>query len=182
VSRSFEVELTAEQLAHRPDLERYELVRGMLRVSEPPGGAHGAVAVRLASLLHAHVAAHGLGIVLVETGYVVARAPDTVRGPDVSFTSRDRLGAGPLPAAFIPFAPDLAVEILSPDDRVSDVEEKVADYLDGGTRLVWLVDPARRSVTVRRSGGTLSMVTAPAELDGEDVVPRFRCSLGAVFG
>jgi len=103
--------LTAEELFAYPGHEQYELVAGVLRVSEPPGGRHGWIAARLAHILHSHVDTHGLGIVLVEAGYVVRRNPDTVRGPDVSFVSNDRLHPDDVPEAFIPFAPDLAVEI-----------------------------------------------------------------------
>jgi Uma2 family endonuclease len=173
--------LTAEGLYARADRERYELVRGSLRVCEPPGGLHGALAVRVAGRLAAHVDARGLGVVLAESGYILSRDPDTVRGPDVSFLSRARLGDGPVPAAFIPGPPDLAVEILSPADRAADVAEKVVDYLDGGTRLVWVVDPERGRVVIHRPGTDPQVVAEDAALDGEDVVPGFRMTIAELM-
>ena len=163
--------VTAEELFNYPDAKRYELVRGVPRVSEPPGGVHGRLAVKLGGRLDEHVTRLGLGTVLVETGYVLERAPDTVRGPDVSFVSSTRLRPDRLPEQFIPGAPDLAVEILSPGDRWSETEEKVADYLAGGARLVWLVDPRERRVMVRYADRPPRVLTDRDTLDGEDVVP-----------
>jgi Uma2 family endonuclease len=169
--------MSAEEFSRLPGHERYELVAGRLQVSEPPGGLHGVVAVRLASVLHNWVDAHDLGTVLVETGYIVRHSPDTVRGPDVSFVSKERLGSGEFPQAFVGFAPDLAVEILSPDDRSTEIEEKVADYLRGGTRLVWVVDPVAGTVSVRRPGQPPESLDRSGRLDGGEVVPGFSCSV-----
>ena len=110
--------VTAEELFQYPDARRYELVRGVPRVSEPPGGVHGRIAAKLAAHLAGHVEGLGLGTVLAETGYLVQRVPDTVRGPDVSFVSRTRLPPDQIPEQFIPGAPDLAVEILSTEQQV----------------------------------------------------------------
>jgi Uma2 family endonuclease len=120
--------VTAEELFNYPDPKRYELVRGVPRVSEPPGGVHGRLAVKLGGRLDEHVTRLGLGTVLVEAGYVLERGPDTVRGPDVSFVSTARLPPDRIPEQFISGPPDLAVEILSPGDRWAETEEKVADW------------------------------------------------------
>jgi Uma2 family endonuclease len=120
--------VTAEELFYYPDPKRYELVRGVPRVSEPPGGVHGRLAVKLGGRLDEHVTRLGLGTVLVEAGYVLERGPDTVRGPDVSFVSTARLPPDRIPEQFISGPPDLAVEILSPGDRWAETEEKVADW------------------------------------------------------
>jgi len=173
--------VTAEELYYSPDRERYELVRGALQVHEPPGGAHGRIAVRIAHLLHRYVEQHGLGTVLVESGYVLRRQPDTVRGPDVSFVSAARLAPDQIPDQFIAVAPDLAVEVLSPGDREAEIEERVSDYFAAGTRSVWLVDPRRWQVVVRDPGGELQTLTVSDVLDGKDVVPGFRCGVGEVF-
>jgi Uma2 family endonuclease len=133
-------------------------------------------------LLHGYVETRGLGTVLVEAGFVVSRRPDTVRGPDISFVSRTRLAPEQIPEAFIPFAPDLAVEILSPDDRAAEIEEKVGDYLGGGTRVVWVVDPGCRSVTVHRADRAPEVKRGLDRLDGENVVPGFECSVADLFG
>ena len=174
--------ITAEELYSSPQRERHELVRGALLLHEPPGGSHGRIAVRIAHLLHTHVERYRLGTVLVESGYVLRRGPDTVRGPDVSFVSAARLLPERIPDQFIDIAPDLAVEVLSPEDRARDVEDRVADYLTAGTRCVWLVDPRRREIIVRRAAGADAILRVDDELDGSDAVPGFRCGVAEVFG
>ena len=174
--------VTAEELYANHDHERYELVRGALRVCEPPGGIHGRLAARITYRLQAHVEQHGLGTVLVEAGYVLQRNPDTVRGPDISFISATRMAPDQIPAQYIPGSPDLAIEILSPNDRWHEVEEKVADYLASGARMVWVVDPRRRCVIVRYPDRAPRVAGENEALDGEDVVPGFRCAVGEVFG
>lgn len=172
---------TAEELYAHPDRERYELVRGRLRVCEPPGGEHGRVAMRLGSLVHTYVERHDLGAVLVESGYILERHPDTVRGPDISFVSKARMGANSIPKAFIPGTPDLAVEVLSPNDRPSETAERIADYFGAGARLVWVVDPDRLCVVVHHPGGRAAELGRGDMLDGEDVVPGFQCDVAEVF-
>lgn len=167
--------ITAEELFHYPNHDRYELVAGSLRVSEPPGGAHGQVAMRLGYRLHGFVEAHGLGVVLVESGFILRRGPDTVRGPDVSFVASDRLDPERIPASYIPLAPDLAIEILSPEDRPGEVAEKVANYLDAGTKLVWVVDAKAREVFVHRADRSITRLGAADWLEGEGVIPGLRC-------
>jgi Uma2 family endonuclease len=174
--------VTAEELFELPDAEHYELVRGVPGVCEPPGGAHGRLAMQVGALLNEHVQRLGLGTVLVEAGYVLRRMPDTVRGPDISFVSVARLAPDQIPETFIPGAPDLAVEIISPSSRWSEVEEKVADYLAGGARLVWLVDPRERRVIVRYPDRPPRIVAAGQSLDGEDVLPGFALALAELFG
>jgi Uma2 family endonuclease len=165
--------VTAEELFHYPGSKHYELVRGVPRVGEPPGGVHGRIAARIAARLGDHVERLGLGTVLVEAGYVLQRATDTVRGPDISFVSHARLPPDRIPEQFIPGAPDLAVEILSPNSRWSEVEEKIADYFGAGTRLVWLVDPSERRAIVRYADRPPRGLTGRDLLDGEEVVPGF---------
>jgi Uma2 family endonuclease len=174
--------VTAEELSNYPDPRRYELVRGVPRVCEPPGGVHGRLAIKLGARLDEHAVRFGLGTVLVETGYVLERAPDTVRGPDVSFVSSNRLPPDRIPEQFIPGPPDLVVEIISPGDRWSEIEEKVADYLAGGTRLIWAVDPRARRVTVRYPHRPPRVLSDHEVLDGEDVVPGFTLTLTELFG
>jgi Uma2 family endonuclease len=174
--------VTAEEFFAYPDPKHYELVRGVPRVSEPPGGVHGRLAMKLGARLDEHVSRLGLGTVLVEAGYVLERAPDTVRGPDVSFLSVTRLPPDRIPEQFIPGAPDLAVEILSPTERWSEVEEKVAEYLAGGARRVWLVEPRERRVIVRYPDRPPKVVGSDDILDGEDVVPGFALAVAELFG
>ena len=173
--------LTADELQHVyvPD-KRVELVRGVLVVRELPGLRHARVAVNLTLRLGAYVQAGRLGRVYAEAGFKLARDPDTVRGPDVAFISRDRLPE-PEPAGFADFAPDLVVEVVSPGDRAGEVLAKIADWLSAGTRLVWVLDPARREARVYRDDGTESILTADDPLHGEDVVPGFSCPLGEIL-
>lgn len=174
--------LTADELLHLnlPN-KRTELVRGVLIVREPAGYQHGEVAMNLAASLHTFVKPRGLGRVLAaETGFILERAPDTVRAPDVGFVSADREPV-PRPIGYAPFAPDLAVEVLSPDDRPGEVLEKVGDWLNAGTRLVWVVDPIRRGARVYRADGSEAQLGADDVLDGEDLLPGYRFRLADVF-
>ncbi len=173
--------MTADELPHVyiPD-KRVELVKGALVVRELPGLRHARVTMDLAMRLGTHVRAAPLGRVYAEAGFKLASDPDTVRGPDIAFISRDRL-PDPEPAGFTDLAPDLVVEVLSPGDRPGDVLAKVADWLSAGTRLVWVIDPARRGARVYRDDGTEQILTADQMLDGEDVVPGFSCPLGEIL-
>ena len=162
-----------------PD-KRVELVRGVLVVKEPAGYRHGAVAARITKSLMDYVDRADLGqVVAAETGFTLATDPDTVRAPDAAFIQRDRL-PDPPPVGFARLAPDLAVEVLSPDDRPGAVLAKVADWLEAGTRLVWVVDPARRCARVYRADGSESSVESDGALDGEDVLPGFTCSVSLI--
>lgn len=160
---------------------RRELVRGEV-VKEPPAGfEHGGIAVHVAAVLHSFVSERGLGeVVTAETGFVLFDEPPTVRAPDVAFVAEDRLTFDP--AGFAPLAPDLAVEIVSPSDTVSEIHFKVMDYLDAGSRLVWVVDPRHRSVTVYRSREEIRLLTGDEEIDGGAVLPRFRMKVSRLFG
>ena len=174
--------LTAEELLRTPIADkRVELVRGVLVVREPAGSTHGLVAMNLGVELAVYVKRTGAGAVYAaETGFQLATNPDTVRAPDVAFVTRDRLpprGTTGYPA----LAPDLAVEVLSPGDRPGEVLAKVADWLSAGTRLVWVVDPARRTARVYRADGSETLVTADQALDGEDVLPGFSCPLEGIL-
>lgn len=173
--------LTANDLVRlQPPNKRSELVRGVLIVREPAGFRHGDVAMNLAIAIGQFVRASNLGRVLAaETGFRIFTDPDTVRAPDVAFVRIDRI-PDPMPHGFAPFAPDLAVEVLSPDDRPGDVLEKVADWLTAGTRLVWVVDPDRRLAAVYRMDGSLSLISEDGALSGEDVLPGFTCPLSEV--
>ncbi|SRR6266550_1526997 len=174
--------LTADELlqVRIPD-KRVELVKGVLVVREPAGMRHGRVAMEVAHRLVHHVEACGLGrVYAAETGFTLFRNPDTVRAPDVAFVRSERL-LDPEPTGFADLAPDLVVEVLSPDDRPGEVLAKVADWLSAGTRLVWVVDPERRLARVYRKDGTETLLAADEALDGEDVVPGFSCGLSAVF-
>lgn len=159
---------------------RHELVAGMI-VAEPfPTPRHDRTFRRLLRMLGDFVDAHGLGEVFGETGFVLARDPDTVRGPDLSFVSRERLSNFD-DARFFSGAPDLAVEILSPSNRRGEMHAKVADYLAAGARLVWVVDPKKRSVTTYRTLLAPRRLESHQSLDGEDVLPGLAIPLESIF-
>ena len=165
-----------------PGDERRELIRGEIRTTAPAGFEHGVVIMKLARLLANYVEEHKLGVILgAETGFKLSRGPDTVRGADVAFVAAARLPAGAKPVGYWEGAPDLAVEVVSPSDTADEVEEKVDQYLAAGARLVWVLYPKRRSLTVHRPGGNPVILREPDALDGMDVLPGFRCSLADVF-
>ena len=169
--------MKAEELLRSPARDRAELVQGVLRVSEPPGARHGQIATRLVARLYDFVDADALGTVLVETGFLIRRNPDTVRGPDLSFVSASRLAPDRVPSGFLPFAPDLAVEIVSPGDRDEELAAKVRDYLEAGSRLVWIIGSVGPTVTIHRVDRSTTGLGPGDVLTGEDVIPGFACSV-----
>jgi Uma2 family endonuclease len=104
-----------------------------------------------------------------------------VRSPDISFVARGRFKKGAVPKGFIPFAPDLAVEVLSPEDCSRFVLDKVGEYLDAGVRMVWVLDPNARSASIYRSLTSVRTLSANDALNGEDVLPGFRCRLREIL-
>jgi Uma2 family endonuclease len=173
---------TAEQLFERSDLGRCELVRGELIMMSPAGEEHGWLAMNVAGPLALFVKQNGLGRVYIgDTGFQIARDPDTVRAPDVAFVRAERAGERP-GEKFFPGPPDLAVEILSPSDRAGEVLAKVHDWLDAGCRAVWLVDPRTRTVTIYRSRSRINVLAVGDQISGEDVVEGFTLPVAEIFG
>ncbi len=175
--------ITADLLLKMPDDgSRYELVAGEVRKMVPASWEHGAVGSNLHSFLGPYVREHQLGQVLIaEPGFLIARDPDTVRVPDVAFIHKDHLPATLPKETFWPGAPDLAVEVVSPGDRHGEVDDKVRMWLDAGTAMVWVINPKWRNVTVYRSPTEIRTLTENDSLDGEDIVPGFRCAVGELF-
>ena len=172
--------MTAEELLALPDdgAHTYELVRGELVTMSPAGGDHGDISMEIGSRLREFVRTHRLGKVYSsDTGFVIARNPDTVRQPDVSFVAAHRVVKT---SKYVPVAPDLVVEVISPNDAYSDVEEKVGEYLAAGTRMVIVVDPRRQTATVNTPAGT-SKLTINDTLNGADVVPGWSLPLRDLF-
>jgi Uma2 family endonuclease len=143
---------------------------------------HGRVVMRFGARLIGHVDTHRLGLVLTDVGFRLSFSPDTVRASDLSFIRRGRLPEGTLPRGFWHGPPDLAVEVVSPDDRPSDIRTKVAEYLTHGVPVVVVIDPDDRSViTHRRSAPPITLGVADF-LDLDDVVQGFRCKIQDIFG
>jgi Uma2 family endonuclease len=174
--------MSAEELLRlRGPEARRELVRGELIVREPAGFRHGDIAARLLIAVGAFVESRSLGRVFTaETGFRLRTNPDTVRAPDVAFVRRDRL-PDPAPRGYAAIAPDLVIEVLSPDDRPGEVLSKVGDWLETGTALVWVVDPERRTSRVYRVDGSQELLTDADRLDGEGVLPEFHYELRRAF-
>jgi Uma2 family endonuclease len=160
---------------------KYELSKGELIEMAPPGGTHGKYSLRLGRHLQSLAETNRLGETMTEAGFYLQRNPDTVRAPDVSFLAAARIPPGGLPEGYIPGPPDLAVEIVSPHDTATEIQQKVEEYLAAGTRLVWIVYPRQRSVVVHYPNGTARTLREADSLDGEDVVPGFSCPLADIF-
>jgi Uma2 family endonuclease len=169
----------ADLLRTPADGRKYELVDGEIRVS-PAGGRHGQVIVSLLMRLGGFVSDHHLGHVLESsTGF---RLPGgNVRSPDVSFVRAGRFQGERAPDDFPDLAPDLAVEVLSPSDSPRHVLDKVGEYLQAGTRLVWVIDPTQERAAVHRSLTGVRELEADDLLEGEDVVPGFSVRLADVL-
>jgi Uma2 family endonuclease len=164
------------------DGSRYELSRGELVPMTPVGIRHAAVVSKVNRLLGDYVEKHGLGMAGPEGGFYLRRDPDTLRAPDVAFISTERLReVGGIPEKFADFPPDLAVEVLSPEDTSSEVLKKVQEYLVGGVPLVWILDPATKTVTVYRSLDDVHVLIADQDLDGGAVIPGFRVKVANFF-
>lgn len=163
---------------------RRELVNGEIIELAPVGGIHGQITLRIGRRLADHVERHGGGEVLVgDVGFVLnlPKDPERVRAPDVAFVSTLRLPEGRLPEGFLRGAPDLAVEVLSPSDNPVDVQQKVRDYLEAGGRLVWVVAPQAKTVTVYRADGSARLLREQDLLEGEHVLPGLTIPLAEIF-
>ena len=168
-----------ERLRDEPGY-RSELSRGQLVREPQPGALHGEVTSRLHIALDAFVREYDLGRVTNQTGFRLASIPHTVRGPDVAFVRRERVPAQP-PASFWPFAPDLAVEVASPSNSLSDLQQKVIEYFDAGTSEVWVIDPRTRTVTVYRSLTDIALLREDDTLESSQVIPRFSLPIARLF-
>ena len=175
--------MTADELLMLPDNgKRYELIEGVLNEMSPPGTAHGHTAMRAGAILFNFVHQRDLGEVFAaETGFILSTNPDTVRAPDAAFVAAERLPTGDLPVGYLRLAPDLVVEVVSPSDTASELQSKVFTWLDAGCRLVWVVFPTTRSVTVYRSKENVRVLTEEDTLDGSPVFQGFRAEVRELF-
>jgi Uma2 family endonuclease len=175
--------LTAEEFAELPGSDdRYcELIRGVMSVREAqPSLGHEWINNKIGHLLYNFVAPRKLGLVAGCPGFVLERNPDTVRAPDVCFVRADRLPSGNLPP-FLDGAPDLAVEVKSPSNTKREIAEKIALYVRTGSRLVWYVDPDRKTITVYRPQRDPVVLNEGDHLSGYEVLPGFDCPVAEIF-
>jgi Uma2 family endonuclease len=173
--------LSAADLTALGDIGSYELIEGELVPVSPTKPRHGRIESLFDRLLGAFVDEHDLGEVQVgEVGIFVGREPDTIRAADVLFISHERL-ARATPDSFLDVAPELVVEILSPDDRWSQVKRKLRDYFEAGVDVVLVVDPEERTISAYRSMSEVQEFTEENVLVVEDVLPGFSVAVGSLF-
>ena len=159
------------------DLEGYEYIKGELVPMSPPSMEHGEISSNVHLHLGLHVRENQLGrLYIAETTFQLG---DRVVKPDIAFVSTNRLPDNRRKGSPVP--PDLAIEIVSPTDRHYDVTEKAFAYLNAGTRLVWVIEPVAKTVTVYRSESDFEMLTCEDTLTGEDVVKGFTCPVAQLF-
>jgi Uma2 family endonuclease len=172
---------TIDELPDIPDC--YELVDGeLIMMMSPAGWLHGYLVMKIGAVLGTYVEEKKLGMAFGEqTGFILTRNPDTVRAPDAAFVREERIPRERSLTDYFPGAPDLAVEVLSPSNRASAMKRKLAQYFDAGTRLVWVVDPKTRLITVHAPGREPAVLHETDTLDGEDVLPGFHYSIAKLF-
>lgn len=175
--------MTAVELEEMPDNGfRYDLLRGELLQMSPAGREHGRIANEFARVLSNFVVENNLGEVYAsETGFVLETDPDTVLAPDVSFVRRERISEIKMVKGFIPLAPDLAVEVISPSDRPKKVEEKITTWLDAGTGVVVVLDPRKLIARVHRLTAETQSYSISDTLELPDVVPGWSVKLSTIF-
>lgn len=172
---------TLDEFAALPgDGKRYELVKGELIEMPPAGEEHGAIEGNTLGYLWAYNQQQNLGRVYTsDTTFILDQEKQTARLPDVSFVAKERVVRTP---GFVPFAPDLAVEVVSPNDLWSEIDDKIEEYLQAGVRLIWIIYPRRQVVYVYRAGSSnRQTLQLNDELDGEDVLPGFKLKVSALF-
>ena len=175
--------MTAKEFAMMPDDDaRHELVNGeVIELSGPPTPTHGITQSEAVGVLMRFAARCGYGEVFIGTGFLITRNPDTVRAPDVALVLADRLPDGDLPRAYFPFAPDIAVEVVSPSDTPLAAHERALMWLDAGSPLVWTLFPDSRSVTVYRPDGSAATLGEDDILDAAPVLDGFSVKVSEMF-
>jgi Uma2 family endonuclease len=172
---------TADDLAAMPeDGLRYVLVRGELIAMLPTSNIHGEIALMLSLLIGNFVRANNLGrLYAAETGFKLTSDPDTVLAADFAFISQAR--AVPREGGLVPIAPDLAVEVVSPNDTRLELQKKIALYFRAGTRQVWIVYPRARAVYVYTAEDQVTIHTGESVIEGGDLLPNFRLPISQIF-
>jgi Uma2 family endonuclease len=173
--------ITGEELAGMGEIGPSELIEGEIVPMSPTGDEHAGIEVNISTALQQFVRSNKLGKVRAgEVGIYTRRNPDTVRGADVLFISNERY-AQKQSASYLDVAPELIVEIMSPNDRWSDVTQKLREYFAIGVGLVWVVDPQARIVYAHRALTDVREFTAEDTLSGDDVLPEFAVKVAELF-
>lgn len=173
--------ITGEELLEMGDIGPCELIEGRIVPMSPAGARHGHIEVKVATILQSFVTANDLGWVMTgEVGIFTKRGPDSVRGADVLFISKERLDKIP-DRGFLEVAPELVVEVRSPDETRKDVEEKIKEYLAIGVRWVWYFDPKIHSCAVHSSNKGVQNLNENDVLIGEEILTGLEIKLSALF-
>lgn len=178
--------ITPAELLERPDRDQYELINGEL-VERNMGWQSSRIGSKLLALLETYVAEHNLGWVNgADAAYqcyedALPEDPDRIRKPDVSFIRLDRLPPEDEPEGYCQIVPDLVAEVVSPHDTIYELSLKIEEYRKAGVKLIWVVVPNTKTVTIHRLNGSMSELHDADELTGEEVVPGFCCSIADIF-
>lgn len=160
-----------------------ELIRGVFHETMSAGVNHGRIVVELVLLLGAFVMPRRLGTLLAsDTGVLLERDPDTVRGPDVAFILSERMPIGEDLPGYSEIVPDLVVEVASPSDSLAEVKRKALMWLDHGVGVVWVARPTARLMDVYLADGSTLTLTEDDTLNGGEILPGFTCQVSDVFG
>jgi Uma2 family endonuclease len=171
--------VTAEELLRMPDEGVVELIDGEIRKMSPAGSKHGRIAARIQNSLGPYVDQKGLGETFIaEAGFLLRRNPDTVRAPDVSFVRKERWND---PDGYFVGPPDLLVEVISPSDTYTEVDEKVLDWLRAGVQIVIVINPRNQTAAIHRSLTESMHIDINGALDGGTVIPGWNLPLRDLF-
>jgi len=174
--------LTAEEFFALPGSRHQELIYGEVIDVMPPGRKHGKLAFRIGKLLDRWVEKNPGGEIGVESGFIIKRDPDVVRSPDVYYVRPERLPEGDVAEGFWTIAPDLAIEVVSPNDTAGEVRAKVREYLAAGSAAVWVIYPNTREVIAHTPDGLAHTYGPGSTLEMPDLLPGFNLVINEVFG
>ena len=176
--------ITAEEFYELPepnDGTKLELVKGEIVAMPMPGVEHGRVQVNISGLIWTFLKTNKIGCVVTESGVITERDDDTVRGPDISYYSKERMPLEKRVVKYNDLPPDLCVEVVSPSNTKRELREKIQEYFSVGVRMVWIVEPEDRSVTVLTSPKQGHTFYEDSELGGGEVLPGFTCKVSELF-
>jgi len=175
--------MTARELEQLPpEASRGELIQGEFIPMSPAGFVHGRIGLKLGTYLNLFIMQNKLGeAYAAETGFILKQNPDTVRAPDVAFVTHERAAQQKRETGYFQGAPDLAVEVISPNETMDDIENKLIDYLEAGVKVVWLVYPRTQTITIYRSLTDVRILTIDDELNCSDLLPGFSVPTAEIF-
>ncbi|MEM7330462.1 MAG: Uma2 family endonuclease [Chloroflexota bacterium] len=166
-----------------PDASRGELVRGEFKPMSPASFHHGTIAHKISLLLGMHILQEKSGVMCAaETGFLIAKNPDTVRAPDAAFVTNEKFEKFASEKGFFDGAPDLAVEVISPSETAVEIETKIIEYLEAGTQLVWILYPQTQTITIHQAPNIVKKLANQDMLIGDPLFPNFSVPVDEIFG